>query len=79
MWSMGLLFLKTSPVKQCSYENDFSGVFDALHQSFLVVSVAAAVVVTRNTCVTTYCRNIGSFLSCPVQTDPQGVCLIPIQ
>ena len=36
MWPMGLLFLKTSPVKQDSYENDFSGVFDALHQSFLV-------------------------------------------
>ena len=39
MWPMGLLFLKTSPVKQYSYENDFSGVFDALHQSFLVISV----------------------------------------
>ena len=37
MWPMGLLFLKTSPVKQYSHENDFSGVFDALHQSFLVV------------------------------------------
>ena len=36
VWPMGLLFLKTSPVKQYSYENDFSGVFDALHQSFLV-------------------------------------------
>ena len=35
---MGLLFIKTSPVKQCSSENDFSGVFDALHQSFLVVT-----------------------------------------
>ena len=34
---MSLLFLKTSPVKQYSYENDFSGVFDALHQSFLVI------------------------------------------
>ena len=34
---MGLLFIKTSPVKQYLYENDFSGVFDALHQSFLVV------------------------------------------
>ena len=33
---MGLLFLKTSPVKQYSYENDCSGVFDALHQRFLV-------------------------------------------
>ena len=33
---MGLLFLKTSPVKKYSYENDFSGVFDALHQTFLV-------------------------------------------
>ena len=30
------LFLKTSSVKQYSYENDFSGVFDALHESFLV-------------------------------------------
>ena len=37
MWPMGLVFLKTSPVKQYSYENDFSGVFDALHQSFLVL------------------------------------------
>ena len=27
VWPMGLLFLKTSPVKQFSYENDFSGVF----------------------------------------------------
>ena len=34
---MGLLFLKTYPVKQYSYENDFSGAFDALHQSFLGV------------------------------------------
>ena len=33
MWPM--LFLKTSPV-QYSYVNDFSGVFDAFHQSFLV-------------------------------------------
>ena len=30
------LFIKTSLVKQYSYENDFSSVFDALHQSFLV-------------------------------------------
>ena len=39
MWPKGLLILKISPVKQFmySYENDFSGVFDALHQSFLVV------------------------------------------
>ena len=36
MWPMGLLFLKTSPVKQYSDENDLSGVFDALRQSFLV-------------------------------------------
>ena len=36
MWPMALLFTNTSPVKQYSYENDFSGVFDALHQSFLV-------------------------------------------
>ena len=36
VWPMGLLFLKTFPVKQYSFENDFSGVFDALHQSFLV-------------------------------------------
>ena len=35
MWPMGLLFSKR-PVKQYSYENDFSGVVDALHQSFLV-------------------------------------------
>ena len=39
MRQMGLLFLKTSPVKQYSYENDFSGVFDAMHLSFLVVIV----------------------------------------
>ena len=24
------------PVEQYSYENDFSGIYDALHQSFLV-------------------------------------------
>ena len=40
MWSMGLLFIKTSPVKQYSYENDLSGVFNALHQSFLVLNLA---------------------------------------
>ena len=34
MWQMGPLFIKISPVKQFSYENDFSGVVDALHQSF---------------------------------------------
>ena len=39
MWPMGLLFIKTSLVKQYSYQNDLSGVFDALHQSFLVISV----------------------------------------
>ena len=33
---MGLLFIKGSPVKLYSYENDLNGVFDALHQSFLV-------------------------------------------
>ena len=37
VWSIGLLFLKTSPVKQYSYGNDFSGVSVALHQSFLVL------------------------------------------
>ena len=36
VWAMGLLFLKTSPVKQYLRENDFSGVFDAVRQSFLV-------------------------------------------
>ena len=35
-WHMGLLFIKTFPVKQYLYQNDFSGVYDALHQSFLV-------------------------------------------
>ena len=35
----GPLFIKTSPVKQYSYENDFSGVFDAFYQSFLVIIV----------------------------------------
>ena len=35
MWPMGLLFLKTSPVKQCLHENDFSGVFDAFKVVFL--------------------------------------------
>ena len=39
MWPMDLFFIKTAPVKQYSYENDFSGVFDALHQSFLVLSL----------------------------------------
>ena len=39
MWA-SVLFLRTSPVKQYSYENDFSGVFDALHQSFLVVYIS---------------------------------------
>ena len=29
---MGLLLIKISPVKHYSYRNDFSGVFDALHQ-----------------------------------------------
>ena len=36
VWPMDLLFVKTSSIKQYAYENDFSGVFDALHQSFLV-------------------------------------------
>ena len=40
MWHMGLLFIKSSPVKQYSYEKNFSCVFDALHQSFLVLMVA---------------------------------------
>ena len=44
MWPLGLLLLKTSPVKQYSYENDFSGVFDALHQSFLVLILCGFVV-----------------------------------
>ena len=35
----GSVVPQTSPVKQCSYENDFSGVFDALHQGFLVLVV----------------------------------------
>ena len=35
MWPMSLLFIKTTTVKQSSYENDFSGVFDALLQIFL--------------------------------------------
>ena len=38
VWPMGLLFIKASPVKQYSYQNDFSGIFDALNQSFLVFS-----------------------------------------
>ena len=37
VWPMGLLFIKVSPVKQYSYQMRFSGVFDALHQCFLVV------------------------------------------
>ena len=37
VWPMSLLFIKTYPVKQYSYQNDFKGVFDALHQSFLLV------------------------------------------
>ena len=36
VWPMDLLFIKTPPIKQYSYQNDFSGVFDALRQSFLV-------------------------------------------
>ena len=40
---MGLLFIKTLPVKQYSYQNDFSGVFDALHQNFLVQTVSVQV------------------------------------
>ena len=48
VWPMGLLFLETSPVKQYSYENDFSGVFDALHQSFLVPSCTGNALVIRN-------------------------------
>ena len=39
VWPMGLLFIKTSPLKQCSYQNDLSGVFDALHQRFLVCTL----------------------------------------
>ena len=39
MWPMSLLFIKTFPVKQYSYENDFCVVFDALHQSSIVHSV----------------------------------------
>ena len=45
---MGLLFLKTSPVKQYSYENDLRGVFDALHQSFLV-NIDVTVLVGKDT------------------------------
>ena len=41
MWPMGLLFLKTCPVKQYSYENDFSGVFE----SVLVIFVAMPVII----------------------------------
>ena len=37
-WAFVHQIIKTSPVKQYSYENDFSGVFDALHQSFLVLN-----------------------------------------
>ena len=37
MYGLGLLFIKTSPVKQYSYENDLSVIFEALHQSFLVI------------------------------------------
>ena len=40
MWNMGFLVIKTSPVKQYSYRNDFCGVFDALHPSFLVTFAA---------------------------------------
>ena len=39
MWPMGLLFIKTFPAKQYSYQNDFSGVFEALHQGFPVFFV----------------------------------------
>ena len=38
--AIDLLFIRTSQVKQYTYQNDFSGVFDALHQSFLVQYVA---------------------------------------
>ena len=41
------MFLKTSPVKQYSYENDFSGVFDALHQSFLVLNVFGVLALSK--------------------------------
>ena len=44
MWPTGLLFIKTSPVKQYSYENDFSGALDALHQSFLVCNTVPIVI-----------------------------------
>ena len=37
VWPMGLLFINSSSVKQYSYENNFSGVFDALHQNVLVI------------------------------------------
>ena len=44
VWPMGLLFIKTSPVKQNSYQSDFSGVFDALYQSFLVIYLMPSLV-----------------------------------
>ena len=47
MWPIGLLFLKTSPVKQFSYANDFCGIFDALDQIFLVIICAALQLLSR--------------------------------
>ena len=52
MWPMGLLFLKTSPVKQYSYEKYFSGVFDALHQSCLCSFVMVRLSGVRRTILT---------------------------
>ena len=46
VWPVGLLFIKTSAVKQYSYQNDFGGVFDAVHQSFLVHIAFPSCIVT---------------------------------
>ena len=50
MWPMGLLFTKTSAVKQYSYENDFSSVFDALHQISLLTPVPVESSLVWSTC-----------------------------
>ena len=39
VWSMGLLFLKTSPVKQYSYEDDFAPYLMLCIKVFLSMSV----------------------------------------
>ena len=55
---------QTSPVKQCSYENEFSSVFDGLHQSFLVKHVPD-MCLTWNNLLECACHTFSSFKTPP--------------